>query len=189
MEENMQLIYIDDLDDRYNYAILTNKTHEHMNRNYHLNARLLTEDDTISGMGYQLLDILDIKIKTLIEKLNRLKIDIDSKELTFSLIYESLENSTIFCIEQGKIEDIINRLNRTSYAFFESKTLKEFLNHNDLKFSIARDEFRLLVNKQDSNTLDLFIDLYEKFKNKEYEYLDEFIYYLKQRKNQMIKRK
>ena len=151
MEENMQLIYIDDLDDRYNYAILTNKTREHMNRNYHLNARLLTEDDTISGMGYQLLDILDIKIKTLIEK--------------------------------------INRLNRTSYAFFESKTLKEFLNHNDLKFSIARDEFRLLVNKQDSNTLDLFIDLYEKFKNKEYEYLDEFIYYLKQRKNQMIKRK
>ena len=189
MEIDMQLIYTDDLNERHNYAILTNKTCEYMNTNYHLNARMLTEDDTISGMGYQLLDILDLKIKTLIDKINRLNINSFSKDLTFSLIYESLENSKIFCIEQGKIEEIINRLNRTSYAFFKSKTLKEFLNYNDLRFSIARDEFKLLVNSEDSNTLDLIIELYEKFKNKDYEYLDEFIYYLKQRKNQMIKRK
>ena len=189
MENDMQIIYTDNLDERYNFAILTNKTCEYMNSNYHLNARLLTEDDTISGMGYQLLDTMDLKIKTLIEKINKLNINSFSKELTFSLIYESLEYSKIFCIEQGKIESIINRLNRTSYAFFESRTLKEFLNYNDLKFSIARDDFSLLVNSGDSNTLDLFVELYEKFKNKDYEYLDEFIFYLKQRKNQIIKRK
>ena len=189
MEDNMQLIYTDDLNERHNYAILTNKTCEYMNLNYHLNARMLTEDDTISGMGYQLLDILDLKIKTLIDKINKLNVNSFSKDLTFSLIYESLECSRIFCIEQGKIEEIINRLNRTSYEFFKSKTLKEFLNYNDLRFSIARDEFKLLVNSGYSNTLDLIVELYEKFKNKDYEYLDEFIFYLKQRKNQIIKRK
>jgi hypothetical protein len=160
-----------------------------MNKNYQLNARLLTEDDTISGMGYQLLDILDLKIKTLIEKLNKVKQNIDSKELTFNLIYESLEDSRIFCIEQGIVESIINKYNKTSYAFFKSKTLKEFLQYNDLRFYIARDQFKILVNKSDSNILDLLVEIYEKFKNKDYEYLDEFIFYLKQRKNQMIKRK
>jgi hypothetical protein len=189
MEKDMELVYTDDLDVRYNYAILTNKTYQYMNKNYQLNARLLTEDDTISGMGYQLLDIMDIKLKTLIEKISKLKQNIDSKELTFSLIYESLEDSKIFCIEQGVIENIINRFNKTSYAFFESKTLREFLKYNDLKFYIARDNFKILINNSDSKTLDLFIDIYEKFKEKDYEYLDEFIFYIKERKNQMIKRK
>jgi hypothetical protein len=159
-----------------------------MNKNFQLNARLLTEDDTISGMGYQLLDILDLKIKTLIEKLNEFKLNIDTKDITFNLIYESLENSRIFCIEQGKIESIINKLNKTSYAFFKSKTLKDFLDYNDLKFYICRDDFKLLVNHGDSKTLDMIVEIYEKFKNKEYEYLDEFIFYLKNRKNQMIKK-
>lgn len=185
----MQIVYTDDLDEKYNYAILTNKTYEYMKRNYQLNARLLTEDDTISGMGYQLLDIFDIKIKTLIDKLNNIKQNIDSKEVTFSLIYESLDNSKILCIEQGKIEGIINRLNKTSYAFYKSKTLRDFLDYNDLKFYIAKDDFAMVINNEDSKTLDLFIEIYEKFKNKEYEYLDEFIYYIKTRKNQMIKRK
>ena len=189
MDDKMQLVYTDDLDVRYNYAILTNKTYEYMNKNYQLNARLLTEDDTISGMGYQLLDILDIKLKTLIEKINSLKLNVNSKELVFNLIYESLENSKIFCIEQGTVESIINKLNKTSYAFFKSKTLKEFLQYNDLKFYIARDDFKIIVNKSDSKTLDIFIEIYEKFKDKEYECLDEFIYYINERKNQIIKRK
>ena len=38
MDEDMQLVYTDDLDVRYNYAILTNKTYEYMNKNYQLNA-------------------------------------------------------------------------------------------------------------------------------------------------------
>ena len=185
----MQLVYTDDLDERYNYAILTNKTYEYMNKNYQLNARLLTEDDTLSGMGYQLLDIYDLKLKNLIEKISNFNLNIDSKELVFNLLYESLEDSKIFCIEQGVVEKIINNLNKTSYAFFKSKTLKEFLNYNDLKFYIARDQFKILINHKDSKTLDMFEEIYEKFKNKEYEYLDEFIYYLKLRKNQIIKRK
>lgn len=185
----MQIVYTDDLDEKYNYAILTNKTYEYMKRNYQLNARLLTEDDTISGMGYQLLDIYDLKLKTLIDRLNKNNQNIDSKELTFNLLYESLKDSKIFCINQGKVEDIINRLNKTSYAFFKSKTLREFLNYNDLKFYIAKDDFAIIVNNNDSNTLDIFIEIYNKFKNRDYEYLDEFIYYIKTRKNQIIKRK
>lgn len=185
----MQIVYTDDLDEKYNYAILTNKTYEYMKRNYQLNARLLTDDDTISGMGYHLLDILDLKLKTLIDKLNNMKQNINSKEFAFNLFYESLKDSKIFCIEQGKIESIINRLNRTSYAFYKSKTLREFLDHNDLKFYIAKDDFARIINNSDSKTLDIFIEIYEKYKNKDYEFLDEFIYYIKLKENQIIKRK
>lgn len=185
----MQLIHIDDINETYNFVILSANTINFMNENYYLSARMMTEDDTISAMGYQILDTIDIKLKNIIEKIDKLKQNINSKELTFKIFYDSFEESNIFVIKQGIVESIINRLNKSSYAFYPCKTFDEFLKYNELKFLISKDDLLKLINSDNSNTNDLLIEIYHKFKNKDYEYFDEFIQYIKQRKNKIIKRK
>lgn len=185
----MQLIHIDEINETYNFVILSNKTINFINEHYYLSARMMSNDDTISAMGYQILDTIDIKLKDLIDKIDKLKQNLNSKELVFKIFYDHLEESNIFAIKQGIVESIINRLNKSSYAFYPCKTFQEFLKYNELKFHITKDDLIRLINSDNSNTNDLLIEIYNKFKNKEYEYLDEFIHYAKQRKNKIIKRK
>lgn len=179
----MKLQHVDDLTIRDNFVTLTNKSYELMNRNYHLSINTLTEDDIISGMSYEFLDTLDFKLETLITKIERLKQNIDSKELTFNLMYEILEDSRIFSISQGKLESIINSMNKGSYAFYPYNTFEEFVKFNGLRFYIARDQLNIIIDNYNSNVIDIVIQIYNKFKSKEYAYLDEFIQYLYQRLN------
>lgn len=179
----MQLKYVEDLTLRDNYIVLTNKSQEIMNRNYQLSINTLTEDDIISGMSYQFLDTLDLKIHYIISKIDRLKQNIDSKELAFNLIYEILEDSKIFSISEGTLESIINQMNKSSYAFYPYNTFDEFVKCNDLKFYIAKDQLNILIDDENTTIFEKIIIIYEKFRDKEYMYLDEFIIYLIKRLN------
>lgn len=183
----MQLQYVDDLTIRDNYMLLTNSTYKIMNRNYHLSINTLTEDDIISGMSYYFLDTLDFKLETLISKIDRLKQNLDSKEITFNLMFEILEDSKIFSISQGKLENIINSMNKQSYAFYPYNTFDEFVKCNELKFMIARDEMNIIISDEQITTPEIIIKIYDKFKNQQYTYLDEFIIYLEKRLNIMKK--
>lgn len=179
----MQLQYVDNLTIRDNYMLLTNKTYQIMNRDFQLSINTLTEDDIISGMSYEFLDTLDFKLGTLISKIDRLKLNLDSKEITFNLMFEIIEDSRIFSINQGKLESIINSMNKQSYAFYPYNTFDEFIKFNGLRFYIARDQLNILLDNNDSSVAEIIIQIYGKFRDKQYEYLDEFIQYLCQRLN------
>ena len=171
----MQLQHVKDLTIKDNYVVLTTKSYEIMNSNYHLSINTLTEDDIISGMTYQFLDTLDLKIQTLISKMDRLKQNLNSKEITFNLMYEIFEDSRIFSISPGTLESIINSMNKKNYAFYPYNTFDEFIKFNGLKFYIVRNELNIIIDDEEPNVCDIVMQIYDKFKDKEYEYLDEFI--------------
>ena len=179
----MQLKHVDDLTIRDNYMVLTNKTYDIMNKNYHLSINTLTEDDIISGMSYQFLDTLDLKLETSISKIDRLKQNIDSKEITFNLMFEIFEDSRIFSIGQGQLESIINSMNKHSYAFYPYNTFDEFVKFNGLRFYITKDQLSFIIDNENSNVCEIIIQIYNKFKDREYVYLDDFIQYLYQKLN------
>jgi hypothetical protein len=74
-------------------------------------------------------------------------------------------------------------MNKQSYAFYPYNTFDEFVKFNGLRFYIARDQLNILLDNNDSSVAEIIIQIYDKFRNKQYEYLDEFIQYLCQRLN------
>ncbi len=66
---------------------------------------------------------------------------------------------------------------------YEDNTFEEFVKFNGLRFYIARDQLNIIIDNYNSNVIDIIIQIYNKFKSKEYAYLDEFIQYLYQRLN------
>ena len=181
----MNSIELDNIDKTYNYLILSEKTQKIFDKNYELNINMLESEDIISGMGYNLFEIIELKLKNIIYRIYRLKQNLDSKELAFMLMYESLENSTIYAIKQGEIESIINRYNKKSYAFFPCKTLHEFIKYNNLCLYFTKENLNLILGENN----EIIINIYEKFKIKNHELLEEYIEYSKNRINKLIKRK
>ena len=100
-----------------------------------------------------------------------------------TILFEIIEDSRIFSINQGKLESIINSMNKQSYAFYPYNTFDEFIKFNGLRFYIARDQLNILLDNNDSSVAEIIIQIYDKFRDKQYEYLDEFIQYLCQRLN------
>lgn len=184
----MNEVHIDDINENYNFMILSNQSYRLLSEKYELTTNMLEEADFISGMGYNLLETIDQELKNIIYKINKLKQNLDSKELAFMLMFDSFNESKLFAINKGEIESIINRYNKSSYAFYCYKNLKEFIKYNNLYVSFKKENLLRIISDTE-NVNKLIIELYSKFKNKEYEYLDEFIIYIKNRLNEIIKRK
>ena len=75
----MNEVHIDDINENYNFMILSNQSYRLLSEKYELTTNMLEEADFISGMGYNLLETIDQELKNIIYKINKLKQNLDSK--------------------------------------------------------------------------------------------------------------
>ena len=183
----MKIININDINFKKNYAILRNDRQDYMTRHYELPFNMMCDLEIISGVSYELLDSIDYKLKCTINYIETLLKGYDSKKLAFEMLFNFFENSVIYVIDEGVIENIINTKNKGCYSFYPYNDFSQFIKGNELNFSLKKEDINLLID-EDCNVNKIINKLYDILKNKEYEYLDEFIIYSKIRFREIIKK-
>ena len=184
----MKTVHIDEINKNTNYAILRNDRETYLKNHYALSFNMLCDLEIISGISFELLDTIDYKLDCLINYIELLLKQKDSKDTACEILFNFFESSIIYTIDKGVIEHIINTQNKGSYAFFPYNDFNQFIKGNDLKFSIKKEDINPL-RYEDNNVNKIIIKIYETLKEKDYKYLDEFIIYSKNKFKQTILKK